>query len=351
MWISSPTHEQPFRSQYFRRQPENDKQIDEIMTCMGPGWFMHKDRYWELGGLDEGHGGWGQMGVEVALKAWLSGGALMVNKKTWFSHWFRGGGVPVGFKSGFPYSIKQRDIDAARAYSQDLWLNNKWPKQVRTTQWLVEKFKPPSWEFTQGQNSVDDINKYFYHHIHLQKKDPTWKGLTCIKMPSDLVLYAQVIQAEKPKWIVETGTAYGGSSLYFQDILELVGEGGKVVTIDKEPERRGVTDPRITYLVGSSADSAIVEQVKTMVGKDSVMVILDSDHSRQHVKWELHYYAPLVTSGQYLVVEDCFDRHGRPWGPGEARDWFLPRHQEFVQTNLDHRYVVGVCRGGWLKRK
>ena len=106
---------------------------------MGPGWFLSADQFWKQGGCDEGHGSWGQQGVEVALKAWLSGNALMVNKLTWFAHWFRG-------DEGFPYPISGREVDAARHYSRDLWLNNKWPGQVRDLRWLINKFNPPGWE-------------------------------------------------------------------------------------------------------------------------------------------------------------------------------------------------------------
>jgi glycosyltransferase involved in cell wall biosynthesis len=157
MYISGPDFEKPFRAMYYGNyqgartaKPSSDKVIDETMCCMGPGWFMHLDRFWELGGCDERHGGWGQQGVEVSLKAWLSGGALMVNKRTWFAHFFRGGGVPDGFKSGFPYKISGKDVSKARKHSRDLWLNNKWEKQTRTIEWLVEKFDPPTWNGSKG---------------------------------------------------------------------------------------------------------------------------------------------------------------------------------------------------------
>ena len=122
------------------KQPKNDKMIDDIMCCMGPCFFMEKDRFWELGGCDESHGGWGQQGIEVALKAWLSGGYLKVNKNTWFAHWFRGGGGP-----GFPYKIKGSDQEKARKYSQAIWLTNRWPLAVRDFQWVLDKFDPPGW--------------------------------------------------------------------------------------------------------------------------------------------------------------------------------------------------------------
>lgn len=157
MFIRSPkAKKKPFRHYYYdgpcsQESPEeykfhkqwkkNRPDIDDVMTGQGACFFMHKDRFWELGGADEAHGQWGQMGVEVALKAWLSGGALKVNKKTWFSHWFRGGGGP-----GFPWPASGKAQEAARKYSQDLWLNNKWPLQKRPITWLVDKFAPvPTW--------------------------------------------------------------------------------------------------------------------------------------------------------------------------------------------------------------
>lgn len=143
------------RAEYYNsNQPKNDLMIDDTMCCMGPGWFMHKDRFWELGGMDENHGSWGQMGVELACKAWLSGGAMKVNKKTWFAHYFRGGGGP-----GFPYPISGRDQEKARQYSRDLWLNDKWPLQKRPFQWLIEKFSPPGWNLPHGLESFKDYYK------------------------------------------------------------------------------------------------------------------------------------------------------------------------------------------------
>ncbi len=114
--------------------------IDDTMSNMGCCFFMHKDRYWELGGLDENHGSWGQVGVEISCKAWLSGGSQKVNKKTWFAHWFRG-------DVGWPYPISGNAVDNARRYSQDLWLNDKWPLAKRKFQWMIDKFSPPSWNF------------------------------------------------------------------------------------------------------------------------------------------------------------------------------------------------------------
>ena len=364
MYISSMQAEQPFRAQYYsgkHRAPKSSKQIDETMCCMGPCFVMMKDRFWELGGCDEAHGHWGQQGVEVSLKAWLSGGRLVVNKNTWFAHWFRGSYVHDTGRKGFPYSIKQRQIDAARAYSQDLWLNNKWPKQTRTIEWLVEKFNPPTWElsklkeeklYTIPKEEHQELNKKFYQHIHRVRNHPIWKGIPILKMPSDLLIYSEAIQETTPEIIVEIGTKFGGSALYLKDMLSLNLGGGEVITVDIKDQVK-YKDPSITYLTGNSLDAAMVDKIKELTKDKRTMLIIDGNHSRKHVKWELSKYWKIVSPGCYMVVEDCYIDRGL-YGPGEARDWFLEKTSAgklFEQTDKTDKFVIGVTRGGWLLRK
>jgi hypothetical protein len=122
----------------------------ETMTCIGCAFLMERDRFWELGGMDEGHGGdagWGQYGAELALKAWLSGGKMVTNTDTWISHLFRTGNFSLNNESSFPYPISGTDQERAREYSRAMWFNNRWGKQVRPLSWLVEKFWPiPGWD-------------------------------------------------------------------------------------------------------------------------------------------------------------------------------------------------------------
>ncbi len=118
------------------------------MSFIGACWFCTRDRYWELEGLDEAHGSWGQVGTEIACKTWLSGGKLITTRKTWFAHMFRTGNLAGAFGGGnsFPYFISGEAQDHARQYSQDLWRNNRWGKQIHPLEWLVDKFKPvPGW--------------------------------------------------------------------------------------------------------------------------------------------------------------------------------------------------------------
>jgi len=118
----------------YEKRPEAQADIADQMCCIGACWLMEREKYWELDGLDEKHGSWGQMGVEIACKSWLSGGKQVVNKKTWFAHMFR---TQPGF--GFPYP---NPGIGARKYSRDLWINNKWPKAKYPLSWLLEKFWP-----------------------------------------------------------------------------------------------------------------------------------------------------------------------------------------------------------------
>jgi len=111
--------------------------ICDVMTSLGACFFMERERFWELGGLDEDHGSWGNFGIEIAFKSWLSGGRHIVNRRTWFAHLFR---TRADFS--FPYQISGADQDYARRYSRNLWMGNRWPGQTRPLSWLIDKFAP-----------------------------------------------------------------------------------------------------------------------------------------------------------------------------------------------------------------
>lgn len=150
MRFDNDLHFQYWRA-FNKERREGQGRITETMSLIGACWFLHRDRYWELGGLDEEHGSWGQMGSEISCKSWLSGGRLLCNKKTWFSHLFR---TQSGFS--FPYQQDQKQIDHARAHSQDVWRNNKWPQAVRPLSWLLEHFWPvPGWTDTDLREQKD----------------------------------------------------------------------------------------------------------------------------------------------------------------------------------------------------
>jgi len=126
------------------RRPEAQGDLVETLSFAGPCFFMHRDRFWELGGCDEAHGSWGQFGTEWACKTWLSGGKLITTRKTWFAHLFRTGNFKGSghMGSSFPYPLSGAQQEHAKRYSRNLWLNDNWPKAIHPLSWLVDRFKP-----------------------------------------------------------------------------------------------------------------------------------------------------------------------------------------------------------------
>jgi glycosyltransferase involved in cell wall biosynthesis len=135
----------------YKTRPEAKGDIVDVMCNLGACWFLHRERYWDLGGLDEKHGSWGQMGVEISCKSWLSGGRQVVNKKTWYSHMFR----TQGGDFGFPYPNSGSAVEKARSYSKDLWQNDKWPQAKRPFRWIIDHFAPvPGWEDLTAEKGI-----------------------------------------------------------------------------------------------------------------------------------------------------------------------------------------------------
>jgi ribosomal protein L37E len=139
----------------YKRRPEAQGEIVDVMTSLGACFFMARDRFLAIGGLDTGHGGWGQFGVEIACASWLTGGRHVVNRRTWFAHLFR---TQQGF--GFPYPLPGSDQERAREYSRRLWFENRRPGQVLPLSWLIEKFAPlPGWHVPAGAAALERVTQ------------------------------------------------------------------------------------------------------------------------------------------------------------------------------------------------
>lgn len=170
-----------------------------------------------------------------------------------------------------------------------------------------------------------------------------------IKLDEDLDRYAHVIGTDQPDVIVECGTWRGGSARWFAAF------GVDVVTIDVEQVTDPASGPRITWVTGSSTDSAVVERVASMVAGRRTMVVLDSDHSAGHVAAEIEAYSSLVSVGCHLVVEDGIARwlpEGQTAGsPLDAIEGLLTDDSRFeldVAIEALHRVSMYPC--GWWKR-
>lgn len=204
---------------------------------------------------------------------------------------------------------------------------------------------------------ADQYHRLYYHRAPRTWRNTFYRGHRILKLPMDVWVYQELIHELRPSLIVETGTRYGGSALYMADLLELNGHG-RIVTIDIEELEGRPTHPRITHLIGSSTAPEIVDQVRAMLPDDGghVLLVLDSDHARDHVLGELRAMADLVTVGSYVIVEDT-DINGHPvlpeFGPGpmEAVDLFLAEDDRFVPDPAREKYYVTQNPRGYLRRE
>jgi len=182
-----------------------------------------------------------------------------------------------------------------------------------------------------------------------------WLGHLAQKCPTDLWTVQEIVVETQPDLIVECGTCLGGSGLFLASVCEAIGRG-RVISIDVAQHSHRPQHPRLSYLAGDSAAPAVVDRVRGQIEASArVMVILDSDHRRDHVAAELAAYADLVSPGCYLVVEDtAINGHpiedGFGPGPAEALDAFLAGRPDFVVDRSRERFLLTLNPGGFLRR-
>lgn len=203
--------------------------------------------------------------------------------------------------------------------------------------------------------------EYSYHF--------SWLGRPIIQFPEDILALQEIIWQVRPELIIETGIARGGSLIFYASMLELLEGGGRVLGVDvdiREHNRREIEQhplmKRVTMIQGSSIDETVASRVREFaVGLHPVMVILDSNHTHDHVLRELELYSPLVTRGSYLVVLDTIIEDmpaefssNRAWGRGNnpktAIREFMARTDRFVaDEELESKLLITVAPGGYLK--
>ena len=186
-------------------------------------------------------------------------------------------------------------------------------------------------------------------------------GRPIIQLPEDMIRIQEVIWRLRPDVVIETGVAHGGSLVFYAGIFAAMGKG-RVIGIDIEirPHNRAEIEAhpmasRIMLVEGSSIAPATVETVRAAIEPDdTVLVILDSNHSQAHVEAELEHYAPLVSAGSFIVACDGImaqvagaPRTGADWGwnnPLSAIDTFLERHPEFTMEEPAFPFNEGKVR-------
>jgi cephalosporin hydroxylase len=201
-----------------------------------------------------------------------------------------------------------------------------------------------------------------------------WLGRPIIQYPQDMIAMQEIIWQVQPDLIIETGIAHGGSLIFSAAMIELVvacgGSDGEVLGIDIDIRTHNRTaieahplNKRITMIEGSSIAPEVISQVHEKAkNKQRVLVILDSNHTHEHVLAELTAYARLVTIGSYCIVFDTLIEDmpsdmftDRPWGPGDnpkTAVWeYLKNHPEFeIDKSIQNKLLITVAPDGYLKR-
>ncbi len=213
----------------------------------------------------------------------------------------------------------------------------------------------------------------------------TWLGRPVIQYPQDLVAMQELIWSVRPDLIIETGIAHGGSLVFSASLLAQLDLADAIdakqtinpaesnrrvlgVDIDIRPHNRRAIEShpmasRIQMIEGSSIEDSVVSQVHQVAAQfDRVMVVLDSNHTHEHVLAELEAYAHLTSVDSYCVVFDTLVEDmpaqmfpNRPWGPGnnpKTAVWeFLRNHPEFeIDSAIHDKLLITVAPDGYLKR-
>lgn len=218
--------------------------------------------------------------------------------------------------------------------------------------------------FQQSLELVTELDRYDYSYLW------SWMGVPIIQMPADVMATQEVIWATKPDVIIETGVARGGSVLFMASLLELMGKG-KVIGVDidiRAHNRQSIEShpmsKRVVLIEGGSVDEDTLAKVRAEIPAGAkVMVVLDSDHSRDHVLAECRAYGPMVTPGCYMVVADTIVGHldedtapkkrSKLWFKGNeplaALDAYMAETDRFkVDEVLNGKLVLSSSPGGYV---
>ena len=209
------------------------------------------------------------------------------------------------------------------------------------------------------QLAVD--NKYSYQF--------DWLGVPIIQMPEDLIIFQEIVYKTRPDLIIETGVARGGSIIFWASIQKLCGITGKVLGVDidiRQHARSAINDSNfkdeIDLIEGSSIEDKVVDQVKKIILQHKrIMVVLDSNHTHEHVLSELEIYSKFVSKDCFLlvldtVIDDLKVDSTRPWGPGSSpksavKEFMLKTSEDFInEQSYENRALLSVAPYGYWRK-
>lgn len=228
-------------------------------------------------------------------------------------------------------------------------------------------------EFLEAQTQDSDFNQISQSWLQGAMDNKftyqfNWLGIPIIQMPTDILLFQEIIWDTRPDLIIETGVARGGSVNFWASMQDMCGIDGHVIGIDidiREHARAAILNSkysdRITLIESDSVDQSIREKIEKFTSAHKkIMVVLDSNHTHEHVFQELLIYADYVSSGCYLVVLDTMTEFikkplDRPWGPGDnpytAVQEFMKDNGAFtLNVNYEKRSLLTLAPSGFWRK-
>lgn len=175
----------------------------------------------------------------------------------------------------------------------------------------------------------------------------SWLGMKAQKCTGDAWVYQELIYKLRPTYVVETGTAFGGGAMFLSTICNAVGFG-TVITIENDVSRYNNSEiqaQNVIRLLGSSTDESIITYLRERLNGQTVLVILDSDHSYEHVYKELGLYREFIRPGFYMIVEDTHMK-----ATHNAVDEFLKDNNDFIPDKSCEKFLFTFNPGGFLKK-
>jgi cephalosporin hydroxylase len=206
---------------------------------------------------------------------------------------------------------------------------------------------------------IREFNRLYYHGLDGNPlfQGVSYLGVQTLKCPLDLWIYQEVIERTRPEVIVECGVHCGGTTLFLASMCSLLGIG-TVIAVDvtlAHVDQKVRNHPLIRLFESSSISPAVHSAISALCKGKRTMVILDSNHTRDHVLQELRLYGPLVSEGCYLICEDT-NVNGHPvlpdFGPGpwEALQEFLAESKHWYIDKNCERLLVTFNPSGYLLR-
>jgi cephalosporin hydroxylase len=216
--------------------------------------------------------------------------------------------------------------------------------------------------------TIERFHNLFYNSPYTVGAN-RWMGIKTVQNPNDTWITQEILFEVKPDFLVEAGTYKGGSAVLWAMVLREINPSSRIITIDIEDQaidakKLPIFQERVDFLVGSSTAPDIVAGVKRRVAGHSVVLILDSNHRKEHVLGELKAYADIVPVGSYIIVQDSnINGHpvivdpngpaayyaGHP-GPMEAIDEFLSLDSRFQADPRRERLMMTISPRGYLRR-